>query len=191
VSEVLAHDPCPDEIDAFLGRVQAAWDERHGARKGSTTEGSALSPAPIRTVLGVVPQPRCPFQGLKERTKGIVSAVAAERQRLAPSKPPLQRGRPSPTEKAARRLARQSPSMQETIRDGCQERVLFVTRPLTRSERQRLLDSTRGLPPLRKRREIMAPIEAVFDRRCRTPTALRKLRKLRHWVKRFPWMGHT
>jgi hypothetical protein len=50
---------------------------------------------------------------------------------------------------------------------------------------------TRGLPQLRKLREIMEHIYALFDRRCRTQTALDKLRKLRQWVKRFKWIGDT
>jgi len=37
----------------------------------------------------------------------------------------------------------------------------------------------------------MEHIYALFDRRCRTQTALGKLRKLRHWVKRFTWIGNT
>jgi hypothetical protein len=35
------------------------------------------------------------------------------------------------------------------------------------------------------------PIYALFDRRCRTQTALNKLKKLRQWVKRFKWIGET
>jgi hypothetical protein len=48
---------------------------------------------------------------------------------------------------------------------------------------------TRGLPQLRKLRDIMEPVYALWDRRCRTQTALGKVRKLRQWVKRFTWMG--
>jgi len=191
VSEVLDHDPCHDDIDAFLGRLKAALDERNVALKGITTDGSALSPEQIRTVCGEVPHQLCPFHGIKELTKGILRAVASERERLATSKPTLQRGRPSPKEKAARRLARKSTSMQETISDVFQDRFLFVTRHLTRSKRTRLLSITRGLPQRRKRREIMEHIDALFDRRCRTSTAMGTLRKLRHWVKRFTWIGKT
>src|SRR5712672_2904321 len=32
---------------------------------------------------------------------------------------------------------------------------------------------------------------ALFDRRCRTQTALDKLQKLRQWVNRFQWIGDT
>src|SRR5882672_4957396 len=34
-------------------------------------------------------------------------------------------------------------------------------------------------------------IYALFDRRCRTQTALDKLQKLRQWVNRFQWIGDT
>src|SRR5712691_10837291 len=37
--EVLDHDPCHDDIDAFLGRLKAALDERNLALKGITTDG--------------------------------------------------------------------------------------------------------------------------------------------------------
>ena len=117
--------------------------------------------------------------------------MAAARKRLATAKPKLKRGRPSSTEKAARRLARKSKAMQEQIRDVCAERCLFVKRQLTPSERHRLLRITRGRPHLRKLREIMEHIYALCDRRCWTQTALGKLRKLRHWVKRFRWIGDT
>jgi len=156
--EVLAHDPCHDEIDAFLGRLKAALEARNVALKGITTEGSALYPAPIRTVFGAVPHQRCTFHVIKALTKGILRAVASERKRLATSKPKLKRGRPSSKDKAARRLARKSTSIQETISALFQDRFLFVTRHLTRSARKRLLSITRGLPHLRKLREIMEHI---------------------------------
>jgi hypothetical protein len=126
---------------------------------------------------------------LKELTQGILRAVSAERHRLAQSKPKLKRGRASSKDKAARRLARTSKQIQEKIRDVFQGRFLFVKRHLKPSERKRLLHITRGLPPLRKLRDIMDHIYALFDRRCRTQTALDKLKKLRQWVKRFTWMG--
>jgi len=81
--------------------------------------------------------------------------------------------------------------MQQKISDLFQERFLFVKRRLKPSERQRFMHITRGLPHLRKLREIIEHIYALFDRRCRTQTALGKLRKLRHWVKRFTWIGNT
>jgi len=189
--EVLDHDPTHDDIKAFLGRLKGALDARDLARKGITTDGSALYPAPIREVFGEVPHQLCTFHVIAALVKGVLRAVASERERLAKSKPKLKRGRPSSTDQATRRLARKSKAIQQKISDVCQDRFVFVTRRLTRSERNRLLHITRGLPQLRKLREIMEHIDALFDRRCRTQTALGKLRKLRQWVKRFTWIGDT
>jgi hypothetical protein len=189
--KVLDHDPSHDDITAFLLRLKTALDERDLELKGITTDGSALYPDPIREVFGEVPHQLCTFHVLKELTKGVLRAVAAERARLTKSKPKLKRGRPSSKEKAARRLARKSKLIQQKISDMFQDRFLFVKRRLTQSERKRLLHITRGLPQLRKLREIMEHIYALFDRRCRTPTALGKLKTLRQWVHRFTWIGET
>jgi hypothetical protein len=85
--EVLDHDPSHDDIRAFLGRLKVALDERGLKLKGITTDGSALYPAPIRTVFGEVPHQLCTFHVLKELTDGVLKAVAKERERLAKSKP--------------------------------------------------------------------------------------------------------
>jgi hypothetical protein len=191
MDEVLDHDPNHDDIAAFLGRLKTALDERSLALKGITTDGSALSPAPIRTVFGEVPHQLCLFHVIKELTQGVLRAVAKERERWARSKPKMKRGRPSSKDKTARRLARNSTYMQQKISDVFQERFLFVQRHLTPSERQRFLHITRGLPQLRKLREIMEHMYALFDRRCRTQTALGKLKTLRQWVKRLQWIGET
>lgn len=189
--EVLDHDPDHGDIEAFLGRLQTALAERELELQGITTDGSALYPEPIRKVFGDVPHQICTFQVIKELTKGVLKAVAKERQRLATSKPTLKRGRASSKDKEARRLARKSTSIQEKISDLWQDRFVFVKRRLNGSERKRLLHITRGLPHLRKLRDIMDHMYALFDRRCRTQTALGKLKKLRHWVNRFTWIGDT
>ncbi len=85
--EVLDHDPNHDDIEAFLRRLQTALDERDLARKGITTDGAALSPAPLRTVFGAVPHQLCPFQVIKELTQGVLKAGAKERDRVATSQP--------------------------------------------------------------------------------------------------------
>jgi hypothetical protein len=188
---VLDHDPNHDDITMVLGRLKTALDARPLTLKGITTEGSALYPEPIRTVFGQVPHQLCTFHVIKALTQGILKAVAKARERLRTSKPKLQRGRPSSKEKAARRLARKSQYMQQKISDLFQKRFLFVQRHLTPSERKRLLRITRGLPHRRKLREIMEHLDALFARRCHTPRALDKLKKLRQWVKRFTWIGDT
>jgi hypothetical protein len=189
--EVLDHDPNHDDINAFLGRLKNALTARELELKGITTDGSALYPEPIREVFGEVPHQICTFHVIAELVKGVLRAVASERKRLAKTKPKLKRGRPSSKDKAARRLARKSKSIQQKISDLFQDRFLFVKRLLKPSERKRLLSLTRGLPQLRKRREIIEPMYAWFDRRCRTQTALGKRQKLRQWIKRFQWIGDT
>jgi hypothetical protein len=189
--EVLDHDATHTDIEAFLGRLKTALDERGLVLKGITTDGSALYPEPIRIVFGDVPHQLCTFHMIKDLTKGVLKAVAKERERLAQSKPKLKRGRPSSKDKEARRRARRSQDIQQKISDLFQDRFLFVKRHLQPSERKRLLHMPRGLPQLRKLREIMEHIYALFDRRCRTQTALDKLKKLRQWVKRFTWIGDT
>ena len=115
--EVLDHDATPTDIEAFLGRLQTALDERGLTLKGITTDGSALYPAPIRIVFGDVPHQRWPFPMIKDLTNGVLKAVATERERLARSKPTCKRGRPSSTDQAARRFARQSKAIQQKISD--------------------------------------------------------------------------
>jgi len=191
LSAVLDHDPTHSDITTFLGRLKTALTERNLVLQGITTDGSPLYPEPIRMVFGAVAHQICTFHILKELTQGILRAVAAERRRLANTKPKLKRGRPSSKDKTARRLVRKSKQMQEKISALFQGRFLFVKRRLTPREHRQLRSSTRGLPQLRKLREIMEHIYALFDRRCRTHTAIEKLRKLRQWVKRFTWIGDT
>ena len=188
---VLDHEPTHPDITTFFGRLKTALTERDLVLQGITTDGSPLYPEPIRTVFGDVAHQICTFHVLKELTQGILRAVAAERRRLAHSKPKLKRGRPSSKNKTARRLARKRKQMHEKISALVQGRFLFVKRRLKPREHRQLLSITQGLPQLRTLREIMEHIYALFDRRCRTQTALDKLRKLRQWVKRFTWLGDT
>jgi len=62
---------------------------------------------------------------------------------------------------------------------------LFVQKILSPKEREKLREITRGLPELRKLREIVDEVCRLYDRRCRTQTALEKLRTLRERLKRF------
>jgi hypothetical protein len=158
LDQVLDHDPNHDDMQAFLGRLQEAVDGRGLARTGITTDGSALYPEAIREVFGEVPQQLCPFHVIAALVKGVLRAVASERERLANSKPTLKRGRPSSQDKAARRLARKSTLMPQKIRDVFQERFLCVKRRLKPSERQRFMHITRGLPHRRTLREIIEHI---------------------------------
>ena len=189
--EVLDHDPHHDDIRAFLNRLKTALQARGLTLRGITTDGSPLYPEPLAEVFSGVPHQLCQFHVIKEITKGVLKAVAQVRERLAQSKPKLKRGRPSSKDPAARRRARKSKAIQEQISDLFQDRYLFVRRRLKASERKRLMHITRGFPQLRKLRELMEQVYALFDRRCRTQTALDKLTKLRQRLNRFKHLGET
>jgi hypothetical protein len=81
--------------------------------------------------------------------------------------------------------------LQQKIGDLFEHRYLFVTHHLTSAQRRPLQQITRGLPELRTLREIMDKVYRLFDRRCRTDTALAKLAKLRGRVRRFRKVGKT
>jgi hypothetical protein len=178
-------------IRAFLNRLKTALQARDLTLRGITTDGSPLYPEPLAEVFSGVPHQLCQFHVIKEITKGVLKAVAQVRERLAQSKPKLKRGRPSSKDPAARRRARKSRAIQEQISDLFQDRYLFVRRRLKASERKRLMHITRGFPQLRKLRELMEQVYALFDRRCRTQTALDKLTKLRQRLNRFKHLGET
>jgi hypothetical protein len=75
--------------------------------------------------------------------------------------------------------------LQQKIADLFEYRHLFVQRHLTPAERATLQHITRGFPHLRALREIVEEVYRLFDRRCRTATALAKLARLRQRVQRF------
>jgi predicted DNA binding protein len=185
--QVLDHDPDHPDIIAFLRRFQAVLAQRGLTVKGVTTDASPLYPKPLQAVFGDVPHQICEFHIIKELTKAILRAVAKVRKRLAGQKPTLKRGRPSTVE--AKRAARKARRLQQKIADLFEYRHLFVQHDLTPSQRRMLLKITRGLPQLRTLRSIMEEVYRLFDRRCRTDTALAKLAKLRQRVRRFKAVG--
>jgi hypothetical protein len=187
--EVLGHDPTHADIEPFFRKFQAALDRRGLVLRGITTDGSALYPEPIFKVFGEVPHQVCEFHVIKELTKAVLRAVAKVRKALAATKPKLGRGRPSTP--AARKAARRRKQIEEKVGNLFQHRYLFVEHGLTPAERRALLRITRGRPELRTLREIMDEVYRLFDRRCRTDTALEKLARLRRRVRRFKWVGKT
>jgi len=185
--QVLDHDPDHQDITAFLRRFRMALQLRGLVLRGVTTDGSPLYPEPLQTVFGEVPHQICEFHILKELTKAILRAVAQVRKDLATRKPPSKRGRPStPT---AQRAVRQRARLQQKIGELFAQRYLFVQHDLTPAERRTLHHITRGLPQLRTLRAIMEEVYRVFDRRCRTDTALAKLAQLRQRVRRYKHIG--
>jgi transposase len=183
IYQVLNHAPSHKDITGFLRRFQGFLQLRQLTLRGVTTDASPLYPEPLRTVFGDVLHQVCEFHVIKELTKAILRAVAKVRKNLAAHKPPLQRGRPSG--KATKKVARQRDRLQQKIAALFEHRHLFVQHDRTTTERRIFQHITRGLPHLRTLREIMEEVYCLFDRRCRTDTAMAKLAKLRQRVRRF------
>jgi Transposase len=184
---VLPHNPRHEQITAFLQRFRKSLEKRQLILHGITTDGSPLYPEPIRMVFGQVPHQICEFHIIKEITKAILRAVAKVRKTLADQKPRLKRGRPSA--KAGRKTVRQRRRIAQKIAGLFKSRFLFVQHDLTKAERKTLQGMTRGLPQLQTLRSIMEEVYRLFDRRCRTDTALVKLARLRQRIRRFKALG--
>ena len=188
IYQVLDHDPDHKDITAFFHRFRMALRLRGLALRGITTDGSPLYPEPLQAVFGSVPHQICEFHIIKELTKAILCAVAKVRKNLAKRKPKVKRGRPST--KTAKRAVLKRQRLQQKVADLFEHRYLFVQHDLTPAQRLCLQRITRGLPQLRSLRTIMEEIYRLFDRRCRSETALAKLAKLRRRVRRFKQVGN-
>jgi Transposase len=167
---------------AFFRRFHTALEARGLSLKGITTDGSSLYPEAIAAVFGDVPHQLCTFHVLRDVTKAVLSAVAKLRKDLAASAPKLARGRPG--SKAARRAARRKKRIAQKISELFEHRYLFVRRQLSASQRKTLARIIRGQPQLRCLRSLMEEVYRLFDRRCRTATALAKLAQLREVLKK-------
>ena len=189
IYEVLDHDPTHDDMIRFFRRFRKELDQRNLKLLGVTTDGSPLYPEPLALIFPGVPHQVCEFHVLKEINKQILKAVTAVRRELKKKLPKLKRGRPS--SQAARKAARRKKKLQDKISDLFEHRYLFVKHSLTPREKKKFLRITRGLPNLRKLRLIMDQVYRLFDRRCRTETALKKLSKLRQHVRRFKTLGQS
>ena len=156
---------------------------------GVTTDGSALYPAPLRAVFGKVQHQSCQFHIVAEVVKAVGGAVASARKGLAAMQPKLPKGRPStPAAKAAARIKKRLAAQRTAL---FTHRYLFVQRHLNKTERKTLWRVSRGLSQLHALRAVMEQVYALFDRRCRTQTALDKLARLRRRLLRFPQVGAT
>jgi hypothetical protein len=188
IYEVLDHSPSEEDITAFFTRFRDILTARDLSLKGVTTDGSPLYPTPIAQVLGPVAHQVCQFHVVAEINKAVLKAVAKTRRQRKAALPKLGRGRPSA---AGRRLAARKKRIEAKIADLFDHRHLFVQHRLTAAERKTFQRITRGHPELRVLRQIVDEVYRLFDRRCRTDTALAKLAKLRRRVRRFKWLAKT
>jgi hypothetical protein len=188
IYEVLDHDPTEEDITRFFRRFQGALQARGLTLVGITTDGSPLYPSPIARVFGPVRHQVCQFHVLAELNKAILKAVATVRRHLKATLPTMGRGRPS---RATRALAARKKRLQSKITNLFDHRHLFVQHHLTATQQKTFRRITRGLSALPTLREIVDEVYRLFDRRCRSDTALAKLARLRRRVARFKDLHHT
>lgn len=188
--EVLDHNPTRADILWFLARLNEQITTRGLTVRGITTDASPLYPRPIALALGSVPHQVCVFHILKELTKAVLRVLARLRKHLAAQAPQLPRGRPKETPEGQRRQ-RQARIIGQRLADLFEHRHLFVRHHLRASERATLQRLVRYGRPLRALRAIMDEVYRLFDRRCRTDTALAKLTRLRRWVRRYRSLGRS
>jgi hypothetical protein len=189
VYDVLDHNPAHEDIRRLFGHFKAALDARSLTVRGITTDASPLYPGPVAEIFGDAPHQICEFHTVAEITKAVLKAVATVRKALAAQIPKLPRGRPA--SKEAQHRARTKHTLQQKVTDLFDNRYLFVQHYLTATERKTLARISRGHKQLRALREIMDEVYRLFDRRCRSETALQKLAKLRRRVRRFKPVGKT
>jgi hypothetical protein len=188
--EVLDHEPTQVDILWFLARLNAHITARGHAVLGITTDGSSLYPLPIALTLGAIPHQICEFHILKELTKAVLGVLARLRKRLAAQAPPLRRGRPKQTPES-QRLHRKAQALRQRVAALFEHRYLFVRHHLTAAQRTTLQRLLRYGRQLRALRAIMDEVYRLFDRRCRTDTALAKLACLRQRVRRYRSLGKS
>ena len=186
--DVLDHDPTHDDIRAFLGRLQTALSARDLTlcRRHDRWLG-ALSRAPRGGVRGGAASNLYSFISSPRWSKRWWVPWPAPARAWQPQQPKLPKGRPStPAAKQAARTKKRLAAQRAAL---FTHRYLFVQRHLNKTERKTLWRVSRGLPQLRALRAIMEQVYALFDRRCRTQTALDKLAKLRRRLQRFTAAG--
>lgn len=180
--EVLERNPTKEDVSAFFGRFAAELAKRGLTVQGVTTDGSPLYPEPVAKIFPGARHQLCEFHAIKEINKAVIRALAKLRKELAEKKPKLSKGRPSQERKA---LARKAERIQKRIAELFDNRCLFVQRELSASERSILERISKGNPALRVLRQLVEEVYRLFDRRCRTQTALARLAKLRKMLQRF------
>lgn len=185
---VLDHDPTHHDVRAWLKELQGRLRQRGQNVRGITTDGSPLYPKVLGELWPDVPHQICEFHVIKEINKAVLRALAKLRKEMTAKIPEQPRGRPT---RARQGLARKIARQKQRVADLFEHRHLFVRHRLTPAQRERLRGLTRGLPQLRALREIMDEVYRLFDRRCKTATALAKLQRLRQRVRRFKRLGKS
>jgi hypothetical protein len=185
--EVLDHSPTHEDILRFFRRVDGMLTARGLTVAGITTDGSPLYPDPIKTIWPNASHQVCEFHVLKEITKDVLRALAKKRKSLAKEIPALPPGRPGTRQQKAQ--ARRAKRLRDQITELFDHRHLVVQRDLTPAQERILGRLARRHPEVRHLRQLMDAVYQLFDRRCRTHTALARLAKLRGKLGRFKHLG--
>jgi hypothetical protein len=185
---VLEHAPTEDDVRAFLTEFKEQLDKRRLKVRGLTTDGSSLYPKVLKELWPNAKHQSCRFHILAEITKAVLRALAKLRKEMKASLPKFKRGHPTKEQhQQAQRLERRKQRVAELF----EHRHLFVKRHLSRAEKKVLKRLLRGQRQLQALREIMDEVYRLFDRRCKTATALRRLEKLRQRMRRFKRLGRA
>jgi hypothetical protein len=183
---VLDHDPTQDDVRAFLTEFKGKLDSRCLGVHGITTDGSSLYPDVLKELWPKARHQICKFHVLKEIIQAILHGLATLRKEMIAKIPKQPRGRP--------RKGRQGEAWLIAYHKRCvaelfEHRYLFVRHHLGTAQRKQLRKLTYGQPQLRTLRKIMEEVYRLFDRRCRTQTAVKKLQRLRRRVRQFKKLG--
>lgn len=185
---VLDHDPEQDDVLAFLSEFKGQLDRRGLSVLGITTDGSSLYPKVLKELWPAARHQICEFHVIKEITKAILHALAVLRKEMTAKIPKQPRGRPSKERHGqAWLIAYQKRCVAELF----EHRYLFVRHHLSDAQRKQLEKLMYGRRQLRTLRKIMEEVYRLFDRRCKTQTALKKLQRLRRRVRRFKTLGEA
>jgi hypothetical protein len=185
---VLDHDPTQDDVLAFLREFKEQLDRRGRNVRGITTDGSSLYPKVLKQLWPAARHQTCKFHVIKEIIQAILHALAQLRKEMTAQIPKQPRGRPSKERQGqAWLLAWQKRGVAELF----EHRYLFVRHHLRPAEQKQLQKLLYGRRQLRTLRKIMEEVYRLFDRRCKTATALKKLQRLRRRVRRFTPLGRA
>ena len=185
---VLDHDPTQDDVLAFLSEFKGQLDSRRLDVPGITTDGSSLYPKVLKKLWPDARHQICRFHVIKEIITEVLHALAKLRKEMIAQIPKQPHGRPRREREGQAWLIRYR---KRYVAELFEHRHLFVRHHLSAAQGKRLRGLMRGRPELRALREIMDEVYRLFDRRCKTQTALKKLRRLRVRLRRFKKVGQA
>jgi hypothetical protein len=185
---VLEQAPTEEDVRAFLTEFKEQLDNRRLVVRGLTTDGSSLYPKVLKELWPNAKHQSCRFHILAEITKAVLRALAKLRKELKATLPKFKRGHPT---KEQQKLARRFQRRKQRVAELFKHRHLFVKRHLSGADKKVLKRLLRGRRHLQALRAIMDEVYRLFDRRCKTATALRRLEKLRQRVRRFKRLGRA